>query len=142
MFTDPDWFFHVYEDGAFSNKGTRLRAEAEEIKRKSTSVKIPQKGSEQLVAEYTFSEKGFCNLEIVPSGGHVHRGLTFTRYRSVIDFSLPREPIPGVQHTYDKLGYRIFLKNVKYILFGDSRYKMTCGRCEEFFENDANFACS
>lgn len=139
MFVDPDWFFWACEDGAFRNKGARLKEEAEEIKRKSTSIRIPQNSSEKLIATYTFSDKGFADLEIASKGDLIHGGLYLTYPLRVIDFSQPREPIPGERLYYDKQGYRIFLKNVKFILFGDRSYRMTRRRCEEFFDNDANF---
>ncbi len=47
IFSDPDWFFWAYETRIF--KGAQ-EDEAREIYRKATSIKIPQKGPESLVA--------------------------------------------------------------------------------------------
>jgi hypothetical protein len=61
-------------------------------------------------------------------------GSTITYRRDVIDFKIVRE-----QAGYDKMGYRLFIKKVKSILFGKSSHKMTKQRCEAFFNNDDNF---
>ncbi len=47
--------------------------------------------------------------------------------------------VPRSVKTYDKLSYRLFLKDLKFYLFGSSSYKMTKKRCEAFFDDDQPF---
>ncbi|MGO8945494.1 MAG: hypothetical protein ACLQJ7_17705 [Syntrophobacteraceae bacterium] len=47
--------------------------------------------------------------------------------------------VPRILAKYDKSGYKIFLAQMKAILFGDPGVYMTKQRCEEFFDNDDNF---
>jgi hypothetical protein len=54
--------------------------------------------------------------------------------RDVIDMRVPR-----ILAKYDKSGYKIFLSQMKSILFRDPGVYMTKRRCEEFFDNDDNF---
>ncbi len=54
--------------------------------------------------------------------------------RDVIDMRVTR-----ILAKYDKSGYKIFLMQMKSILFGDPSVYMTKQRCEEFFDNDDNF---
>lgn len=136
VFHDPDWFFWAYEEGVFEDRQA-LREEAGELYRKSRSIRIPQKkGAERRVAEYGFNDmKGrFVNLEIVPNNRPLHEGSTKVFRLPVIDLSVPR----GTR-SYDKLGYRILLKSVKFILFGDEEYRMTEKWCGRFFNKKSNF---
>jgi len=135
IFHDPDWFFWAYKNGIFKDKQT-LRKEVREIYRKSRSIRIPQKRSERQIAEYGFSNrKGrFVNLEIVPVNQPQHEGSTPVYRLPVIDLS-----VPGDTRSYDKLGYRILLKAVKFVLFRNSKCRMTEKRCASFFNNDSNF---
>ena len=135
IFSDPDWFFWAIENDAFKGKG-RLEKEAEELDRKARTIKIPQSGEEQLVAEYAVHGPTgkFADMELVPVSRPPHEGSTPTSRRDVIDLSVPRQIAD-----YDKLGYRNLLASVKFYLFGRLDARMTRKRCEEFFENDANF---
>lgn len=135
MFTDPDWFFWAFEEGIFKDKVT-LRIEANEIFKKSTSIKIPQHDSEELVAEYGIHplSHNSVGFELVPVDRRPHEGSTKVFRKSVIDLSIPRK-IEG----YDKLGYKIFIRDLKIYLFGKKKMKMTKERCEEFYSNDSNF---
>jgi hypothetical protein len=47
--------------------------------------------------------------------------------------------VPRILAKYDKSGYKIFLTQMKTILFGDPSVYMTKQRCEAFFDNDDNF---
>ncbi|MGA2223235.1 MAG: hypothetical protein ABSH41_02185 [Syntrophobacteraceae bacterium] len=47
--------------------------------------------------------------------------------------------VPRMLAEYDKSGYKIFLRQMKSILFGKPDVRMTKQRCEEFFDNDDNF---
>jgi hypothetical protein len=136
IFRDPDWFFWAIEKGIFHGKD-KLEEEAAELYLKARHIKIPQDPNEgELVAEYGFhhSSGKFAILEIVPATQSHHTGSTPTYRKGVIDFGIVRE-----QAGYDKMGYRLFIKKVKFILFGNLSHKMTKKRCEAFFEIDDNF---
>lgn len=128
MFNDPDWFFWACKNKVF--KKPILQREANDILEKCQSIKIPNNQSNKYVIEYTFDRRGFCVLEKVPFPQELHHD---SFRKDVIDFSVPY----GAK-SYDKLGYSIFLRRVKYILFGDSSHKMTKQRCETFFSNEDN----
>jgi len=133
LFSDPDWFFWAYEKGIF--KGEQAD-EAREIYRKATSIKIPQKGPETLVAEYgrPHAESRIVDLEIVTQSQPERSVGTRTFRRNVIDLSVAR----GLKG-FDKTGCRILIKQVKSCLFGSRNYKMTKEQCEDFFDDDSNF---
>lgn len=135
VFHDPDWFYWACEDGIFEDKGT-LKKEARVVYKRSRSIKIPQTKSERQVAEYGFNDRKerFVNLEIVPDSRPPHAGSTQVFRLPVIDLSVPRDA-----RSYDKLGYRILLKAVKFILFRDPEYRMTEKRCGRFFNKKSNF---
>jgi hypothetical protein len=135
VFTDPDYFFWARGKGLFKGK---TGYEAEQIYRKVCAIRIPKSETKNLVAEYAcHPETGkFVGLEIVPRSQPLHYGTTPTLRDSVIDLTFPRQ----LAH-YDKLGCRLLLSSLKFYLFGDSGYRMTKKRCEQFFENDANFCC-
>ena len=66
LFTDPDYFFWAYNEGVF--RGKQVELEANDIYRKSISIKIPQNGATRMVVEYTVSggvkmqKKGFIRI--------------------------------------------------------------------------------
>jgi hypothetical protein len=132
-FKDPDWFFWAMEDTIFKGK---ILNEAQEIYRKSRSIRIPKNGSKKLVAEYAIHSptERFAYMEIVPASRPNHVGSSDTFRSDVIDLSIPRHIAP-----YDKLGCRSLISSLKYYLFDNSSYRMTKARCEAFFEDDGNF---
>lgn len=137
IFADPDWFFNAIDDDYFSKRGF-LAKEAEDLYQKSRNIRIPQKvNKEKLVAEYaTHPQTGtFVNMELVPASRPRHDGATSTSRKDVIDLRVPRT----IAH-YDKLGCKLLIQSVKYYLFGKQNVRMTKEKCEDFFENSANFA--
>lgn len=132
LFTDPDWFFWAAEEKAMWWGNVPL-AEVEKIRRRATSIKIPQTGPEKLVAEYLAhrTAKRFANVKAVPESQPQHQGSTRL---DVFDLSFAR-----TYAAYDKTGCKSLVKAVKFYLFGSKSYHMTKDRCETFFENDANF---
>jgi len=135
VFHDPDWFYWACEEDIFKDKRT-LKKEARVVNKRSRSIKIPQTESGRQEVSYGFSSKigRYVDLEIVPVSRPKYTGSTEVFRLSVIDLSMPRD-----NRDYDKLGYRIFLKSVKFILFGDSEYRMTEKRCGRFFNKKSNF---
>lgn len=133
LFSDPDWFFWAVDEK------TVFRApfveEAQELHRKATHIKIRQEAPEELLAEYVIHPSGaFTDLNFVPSSRPRHEGGSRTLRKNCIDLSLPRQ-FKG----YDKLGCKMLVGALKHHYFGDSGYKMTRKRCEEFFDEDDNF---
>jgi hypothetical protein len=132
VFDDPDWFFWAREQGAFHGI---LRREADEVHRRATSIRVPQDDpDETLVAEYGMHHGRFCHLEVVPESRERHAGSTSTTRLPVFDMSFPRQ-VKG----YDKLGYRILVRSLKFHLFRSERARLTRKRCEDFFDHDSNF---
>ena len=134
LFQDPDWFFWAYRTDAFESRG--LGQEAAGIYKKACAIKIPQKGSEKLVAEYCFEPKTgkFADLELVPSSRPCHIGSSRCIRKDVINLK-----VPIAAKKYDKLGCKLLVSSLKHYLFGDRRYTMTKKRCEEFYDDDSNF---
>lgn len=135
MFNDPDWFYWAYEQKVFQKKGD-LQFEADDIYKKSISIKIPQTGEYKLVAEYAIHplSNNTVGFELVPESRPSHQGSTKVFRHSIINMKIPRN-IEG----YDKLGYKIFLNDLKFCLFKNKSFKMTRNRCEDFFNNPDNF---
>ena len=135
VLSDPDWFFHMVEKGAFQNRG-RLAEEARTVDHKARRIRIPSRNNEDLVAEYAIhlSTGTFGRMDIVPRSQPEHKGSSPTQRKDVIDLSFPRQ-----YATYDKLGCWLLLGALKFYVFQDSKIRLTRKRCEEFFDNDANF---
>jgi len=72
-------------------------------------------------------------MELVKDSGLCYDGQGFML--DVIELSVPRQ-----MSAYDKVGSKNIISRTKVIVFGDPHYKMTKRRCEEFFEDDSNFA--
>ena len=135
LFSDPDWFFWAYPSGAF-NRYPSLKKEAEKIHAKARAIKVPQRGAEKMVAEYTIHKPThrFNGLDLVPESRPRHERNNKTLTCSVIDMSVVRQI-----SKYDKQGYKRFVRDLKHLLFGDSQMRMTKRRCEDFFSDHANF---
>lgn len=133
IFADPDWFFWAVEKGTFKNR-ERLLTEARDIDRKARFIRIPQTGTERMVAEYRVDRTShkYSNLEIVPESRPRDSG--FTERLHVLDLSFPRR-----QSKYDKSGGSSLLSSVKEILFDGKVPRMTKKRCEEFFNDNSRF---
>jgi hypothetical protein len=132
LFRDPSWFFYMIENRKFGDKG-RIAEEARELEQKARNIRIPNNEGGNLVVEYThqLSDYSFACLEIVPKTRELH---SRSNRKDVIDLSYP-----GQYKSYDKLGYKLLLSKLKFILFGNSNCRMTKRRCETFFEDDNHF---
>ncbi len=133
LFTDPDYFFWAFEDGIF--KGTLL-LEARDIFSKATSIKVPDnENSDFAVLYYVHEPSGkFGLFEVIPHGRQNGEGRGESLRLDVIDMSIPYK-----WARYDKLGYRSFIRSMKFYVFGSSSFHLTKKRCEEFFSNPENF---
>jgi len=129
IFLDPDWFFWTYENKGFEDN---LIKEANEIYQKARAIKVPQSGGEKKVVEYVIHKPTdkFGTIRLLT----YKSGMNHLNISHVIDFKFPRTLIK-----YDKTGYKNFIFALKFILFGDSKYRMTKKRSEKFFDNKHNF---
>jgi len=134
MFGDPDWFYWACENGAF--KGNLLQ-EAKYVHARACAIRIPEKDGEKRLVEYTIDwpTGKFGTMAIIPEAQSAGLGASSTSRGKVIDMRVPRNIAK-----HDKTGYKNFIFALKAILFGDPGYRMTKRRCEEFFEDDRNFA--
>lgn len=131
LFIDPDYFFWACEKEYFHGM---LKCEAKELNQKVRAIKIPKRYGKGIVVEYiTHPSNGtFAKFELLPRSQP--EGSNMVLRKSVIDLSIPRR-----LGSYDKLGYKLFIRDLKFYLFESSSYKMTRKRCEKFFEDDNNF---
>ena len=134
VMSDPDWFFWAMENKVLKDKNA---IEGAIIYKRARSIRVPNNEHGKYEIEYVIHPNGgvFSEMRIVRVEDPVHPGGSRTIRRAVIDMALPRS-LRG----YDKSGYRLFLHNLKFILFGDSNRRMTKERCEDFFDNRDNFA--
>jgi hypothetical protein len=142
LFMDPDWFFWAYEQRAFDGSGPALQAEAERLNLLARRLKVPQgEGEPRRVVRYIIDRPpspllgrtrvaGFHLIPEGPSGPEAGETLL----KPYIDLSVPRR-FGG----YDKTAYQILIVQVKELLFGSPRVRMTKERCEAFFDDDNNF---
>ena len=135
VFHDPDWFIWAYEDKVFKDKGD-IEEEAKEVYKKACSIRVPQSGEEKRVVRYIIhpSYGKFDGIEIIPESQPLHDGASSAFRMDVIDMRVPRQYAKR-----DKLGYRNMFRDIKRYVFGDSDYRLTKKKCEEFFDNDDNF---
>ncbi len=134
IFLDPDWFFWACDKGTFGHYPS-LRAEAEELYAKATSIRVPQTGADAMLVEYNFyRDGGSAGFDLVPATRQEHQGSTGTMRLNRIDMSVPHRA-----KGYDKLGNRQFLRSVKSCVFGGPSARMSRELCEAFFDDDTNF---
>lgn len=135
LFEDPDWFFWAIEEGVFDDK-PKYRDAAQELKEKAKNIKPPDDDYDDPVVEYTIhpSVHRLGGVDVVERSHPVHRGSSPTTRKDVFDLSMPRR-----YDDYEKKGAKILISGMKHELFGDSSYRMTEKRCEEFFGDDSNF---
>ncbi len=136
LFIDPDWFFWAIKNEAF-NKPPALKAEADDLNWKAQNILIPKPDRESYEVEYFIhpAQNKFSYFSIVPKDKPLHVGSSKAFRSTVIDMK-----IPSLYNKYDKSGFKRFLECLKLDYFGDKSYKMTKARCEDFFNDDSNFA--
>jgi hypothetical protein len=133
VFSDPDWFFWAVEKQTFFGP---LAAEAADIARKAKRIKIPGAAPGEKKVRYFIhpSVDKFAGAEVVPSDRPPHVGSSGTRESQFFDLSMPRRIAP-----YDKHGGKLLVRAVKYQIFGSGSVRLTKERCENFFNDPANF---
>lgn len=127
---DPDWFFWACEEELFTGA---LLQQAEEVRRRATSIRIPDPKGLDLVAEYLVHDptQRFGDMRLVPRSRAVHQGSSSARRSDVVDLSAPRRLDP-----YDKRGGKMLVQIVKQLV---GLRRLTAARCHEFFDADRNF---
>lgn len=131
LVSDPDWFFWAVENSAFKSKA--LATQAETLRRRTTSIKIPANHAPNDRVQYWFTPDGkFARIDLIRSTQPAHVGSSSDLRRSDLNMALPRT-IKG----YDKLGYRHLLANFKYYWFDKKPF--TKARVEAFFSDTSNF---
>ena len=138
LFSDPDYFFHLYEksEGFWRSPQPTLAEEAKTVCDRATHIRIPGNENRRLVAEYIYDPRTrkFDHLDIIEAGD-----VNFDGYGAT--FRLPYLSLSVAHHLcpYDKLGSKRLVRQVKSIIFIKANLKMTRRRCEEFFEDETNF---
>lgn len=135
LFSDPEWFFWACAQGVFKSR-PKHRDQASALLAKAKSIKVPQTGTEKIVAEYVFHPlvKKFAGFDLVPDSQDHHVGSSPTRRLDYIDLSIPYNTA-----TYDKLGGKLMIQSLKRHLLGGEEVRMTRKRCEEFFNDNSRF---
>jgi hypothetical protein len=129
---NPDYFFWMCEESTNLLVGP-LGQEAREIAAKAKRIRIPRDRDGRLVVEYRADRTTgrFAGFDIVDVSDENESNAPRTRW---IDLSAFR-----LFGSYDKRGGRLMVGQLKACSFGTSKTRLTTARCEEFFEDDANF---
>ena len=134
ILTDPDWFFWAVENDAF--KSAALKAEASDIRRKATRIKIPASQPANSKVEYVIHPGvgKLGDVKVVPASQSAHQGSSPTHRADHFDLSVPRRIAP-----YDKTGGKFVIGAIKHYVFGKKNARLTRQRCEQFFDDLSNF---
>lgn len=135
LFRDPDFFFHSIMNNTLDS---RILGEANYILSRATSIKIPSNYGRDMAVHYRLSRvrrrDKFAGLSVI------EKNLPNIPYpRSMIVLDVIDMYFPRGLCRYDKSGYKLMIRDIKFIYFGNRSYYMTRRRCEEFFDNDDNF---
>lgn len=101
------------------------------------SLKIPNTQPPNSEVEYTI-HPGVGKLEavmVVPASRPPDVGSSPTFRDDHFDLSVPRQI-----SSYDKFGGKVMAHAIKRYVFGNAKTRLTRERCEEFFNDDKNFA--
>ena len=123
---DLNWFFW-----ALPKLYGRLGAEARDLARKVSAIKIPKWHRQKLEIEYHFDvDNRFCGFAFVKAESWHSR---WTIRLPHLDLAWP---LRGKK--YNKRAGRIMIRDFRIHYFGEHK-RLTKKRCEEFFSNDGNF---
>jgi hypothetical protein len=137
LFKDPDWFFWMMEQPRPFQNDRSLHAQAQDLLRKATSIRIPGDGEQgELEIEHMihYPSKKYAGFLVVPASKPPHQGASQTLRRDHLDMSVPRQFA-----SYDKTGGKLLVKCMKAVYFGSNSVRLTKERCEAFFSEDSNF---
>ena len=132
VLVEPDWFFWAIEEQVFK-WSAQLTSEAKEISRKARRIKVPAKTR----VEYAIHPHAgkLADVSVVPASTPRHDGSSAILVEKFLDLSMARQIAP-----YDKLGGQIIVRALKFHVFGNENVRFTRQRCENFFNDDSNFA--
>lgn len=133
VFADPDWFFWAIEENVFKGSLTR---ESRRIHERARSIRIPPEKGDDLVAEYVIHSPTmkFGGVKLVERDRAKHVGSSPTFRLPCLDLGVVRDIAQ-----YDKTGGKLLVKDLKHILFGTTKARLTRERCERFFDDDDKF---
>ena len=138
LFRDPGWFFWAYNLKKFDEYQVTLNEEVENIYKKARKIAIPKTDKDNYEVEHTISRTNtgdkYVYFGIVPATQGKHIGHSQPIRGKFIDMYIPR-----YIGSYDKGNYKRFLECLKIHCFGDSSFRMTKNRCEDFFNDPSNF---
>ena len=132
MFRDPDWAYWAVEH---IRPHPVHPCDLPLVCRRGRAIRIPA-CHPGMVAQYAVDPlRGtFEGLHLIPREMPREHN---TIVRDVIDMAVPHE-----LRFYDKGGYKIFLRDLKRIVFGDPRIRIAKERAERFFADEGNFHVS
>jgi hypothetical protein len=125
---DLDWFFWM-----LPKLYGKLGAEARDLARKVSAIKIPKAHRRECEVEYQFDvDNRFCGFAFVKAES---RRWKWTTRLPHLDLAWP---LRGKK--YNKRASRILIRDFRINYFGKHK-RLTKRRCEKFFSNDKNFLC-
>lgn len=135
VFSDLDYFIWAYEQKDVF-KTLQHKQEAQYIYERIRNIKIPKENHKEFEVEYLIHPPTgrFGHFELVLKSAPLHKGGSPSSRSQNIDLTFVR-----TIKTYDKSGSSTMIDYLKRYYFGDSRYKMTKKRCEDFFNQNSNF---
>lgn len=135
ILSDPDYFYWAMDKGVFNTRPL-LRKEAEKIERRAAAIKIPNDSKKENEIEYILHPPSMtlCSFEVVPSSRPLHKGGSPAFRETTLSLKAPYN-----FKSYDKLGYKIFLKSFKTYILQRSSIRITRQVAEDFFSNTRNF---
>lgn len=135
-FCDPGYVCWLVKRNDLSGP---IAQEIQEVYRKMQGLRIrPLASTETYVVEYfAYWEDGkFAKAEVIPQIQGQHEGGSRTIIKPVWDLLVPYHMAGCRRHQW---GNERLLRAVKKNLFGDSNYRMTSKRAQQFFADDSNF---
>jgi hypothetical protein len=132
IFYDPDYFFWGLENDVFYG---RFGPQASLLAQRASNIVLRNRKPGTYVFEWFWGPDGrFARVEIVKPDQPRHVGSSQTRRTDRLDLSVLRDT-----NAYDKGGYKRLMRQVRPLLFGKDTLRLSRGRCDAFFNDDANF---
>lgn len=137
LFKDPEWAFWAYDQMRTRSTSSCDHPELKLASERAMVIRIPETYRGDACAEYTFNVRSgslerlaITQRSLVEPGDTVH-------VRDVIDMSMPRR---FAGRSYDKGGYKRFLRDMKRIVLGWEGARVSKREANQFFSDQANFA--
>lgn len=128
LWTDPDWFFFAYEEKVLHQHLSQK--EIDILHWRATHIRAPKQGGKRSHFRYHLDHRGgVARVELVADSEATAGDQKY------LDLRHPRLCRP-----YDKLGYRIVIRSLTFMIFGSTRTKMTRKKADQFYADKTNFA--